>query len=131
MLNNGNLRQEPVEYGASYRSVVSLAANTAEVVFSAASNIKGAILHKAQFVNVNALGSSAAYLAKSSAPANTSDGDAILTADFIGFITANYITGGALDGGVFIPAGKGVYFIDSVAQAAGQSTRAALFTLLT
>ena len=118
----------PIEYGASYRSTTALLANTPEVVFTPAANINGAILHSAQFYSESSTGGgNAAFLAKVSAPLTSVDGDAILTGSS-GAIGTTRIIAGGLNRGVRIPAGKGLYFISTSAEAV--ANRGALYTLL-
>lgn len=117
-----------IRYASSYKSNTSLAANTAETVFSAASNTLGAWLWRASFVHGNAGGLAAGYLAKTSAPTTVIDGDVICGTDSYEFATNNYLFA-KLEAPVFIPPGKGLYFIAGAAEVAAY--RAALFTLLT
>lgn len=68
-----------------------------------------------------------ALIAKSSAPANVADGDVIALSGAGALMTGNlvnYLT----QGRVFIPAGKGLYFISSITESGG--TRSATYTLL-
>ena len=116
-------------YGASYKSVTALAANTPEIVFTPAANANGAILWSAQFVNNNAAGNpQAGYVAKNAAPATIIDGDIILGAHLTVSIGAGGGTAGTLQNAVLIPAGKGLYFIATAAESTAM--RAALYTLL-
>lgn len=115
-------------YGASYRSTTNMAANTADQVFSAAANTNGAVIHSAQFFNYGATRGTAAFLAKATAPANTADGDAILSGVNSCFSAGNYELGANLINPLKIPAGKGLYFIPSIAEVT--ASRSVLYTLL-
>lgn len=114
-------------YASSYKSNTALAANTAETVFSAASNTLGAWVWTANFMH-NVVAPGSAFVAKTSAPTTVLDGDVILSGDTTAY-NANYYESGSLKTPIFIPAGKGLYFINT-ALAAG-AMRSCLFTLLT
>lgn len=116
-------------YGASYRSTTALSANTAQTVFSAASNVNGAIVHAASFSDYATGVLSSAFLAKTSAPANVTDGDAILSGENITFIgSSEYSSSASLKNPIFIPAGKGLYFISNINEIF--ASRSVLYTLL-
>jgi len=117
-----------LSYGASFRSTTNLTANNPQTVFSAASNVNGAIVHCAKFVSDFVSGGrDTALLAKTSPPGNSSDGDAILTADNVS-VGSVVGVGSTLDRPVKIPAGKGLYFIAGTNENAGN--RSVLYTLL-
>jgi hypothetical protein len=126
-VSNGN-GSNLIKYGASFRTIAALAANTAEVVVLPASNVNGILLHSANFVSEHASnGATTALLAKTSAPANAADGDGILSGTSMGFGT-NRTIGGQLSNPILIPAGKGLYFITGTVEVVG--SRSALYTLL-
>jgi hypothetical protein len=115
-------------YGASYKSITAVAANTPDTVFSPASNVNGAMLWTASFLIQQSAAMGASYVAKTSAPTSIIDGDVVLqTTGFfnaaVNFETAN------LTNPILIPAGKGLYFISSAATNT-QILRSALYTLL-
>jgi hypothetical protein len=116
-------------YGATYASAASQAANTPDTVFTPGANVNGAIVHRAMFEHGLSAGShSCAYVAKTSAPATPADGAPILNHTTGFFDGTNYYRGGYSEGGIFIPAGCGLYFICSVAEFA--ALRSVLYTLL-
>lgn len=118
-----------ITYGASYISSTLKGANTPDTVFSAASNVNGAIVWRATFVTSSAgTDTRCGYLAKTSAPATSVDGDPICTTDFGGQTTGFY-SSGKLDEPVFIPAGKGLYYISQSAEGSS-AQRGVLYTLL-
>ncbi len=118
-----------IRYGASYRSTTNVAANTAEAVFTAAANVRGAWVHSISYMSGNTVGSSiAAFLANTSAPTTVIDGDGILASDNASWAAGLFGCGGSLKSPVFIPAGKGLYFISGTAETF--SNRAAIYTLL-
>lgn len=117
-----------IEYGASYRSSVALAANTPEQIFSAAANVNGAVILSAQYTSYSLSVGNCAFLAKSTAPVGTLDGDAILSASNRVWASSAYYEGGSLISAVKIPAGKGLYFISSVLE--GVASRSVLYKFL-
>lgn len=123
VLNN----PEIVNYGASYKSVTPLAANTPDTVFTAAANVNGAIIWDARFISRSNATVTPAFLAKASAPANNTDGDAILYPDIYN-ISVDNLMGGKLTSPIKIPAGKGLYYINGTAETVAQ--RSVLYTLL-
>ncbi len=118
----------PSTYGSAFASNAGLTANTAQQVFSAASNTKGAWVNAANAMSYSSASvGTLALIAKSSAPANVADGDVIALSGAGALMTGNlvnYLT----QGRVFIPAGKGLYFISSITESGG--TRSATYTLL-
>lgn len=118
-------------YGASYKSLTPTAALTPDTVFAPGANVNGAIVTTANFLSHNAGGPTlASFVAKSSAPASSIDGDVILSSDSFTLLSGNYISTGSLKTPIFIPAGKGLYFITAVAESASYSIRSVLYTLL-
>lgn len=123
------MKIEPTRYGASFKSTALMSLNTPETVFAAAANVRGAIVHKAEFVSrVTGNNQGAGFLAKASAPANVTDGDAICSGRY-NVIGADPITAGWTERDIFIPAGKGLYFITNSAETGG-AVRSVLYTLL-
>lgn len=116
-------------YGASYRSITANTANVAEQIFSAASNINGAIIHAASFAEYNATTvPTPAFLAKATAPSSVVDGDIILGQEGFNFFTSANTTGGSLKNPLKIAAGKGLFYITNIAQSS--CSRGVLYTLL-
>lgn len=118
------MKVEPIKYGASYKSNTNMAANTPDTVFSAAANVRGAVVHLASINTFSASNTHGALLAKNSAPANVTDGDAILGAGG----PNNIVYRADLPREVFIPAGKGLYYISTALEAG--CYRSVLYTLL-
>lgn len=115
-------------YASSYKSNTALAANTPETVFTPAANTLGAWVWLASFVQ-NAGSPGAAFVAKTSAPTTVIDGDVIQSTSVQTYSGGIYFECGQLPTPVFIPAGRGLYFINT-GLAAG-ALRSCLFTLLT
>lgn len=118
-------------YGASYKSLTPTAALTPDTVFAPGANVNGAIVTTANFLSHNNGGPTfASFVAKSSAPATSIDGDVILSSDTFTLLAGNYISSGSLKTPIFIPAGKGLYYITAVAETVSYSMRSVLYTLL-
>lgn len=104
----------PEESTTSYFSNAVSIANTAQNIFSAGSNVNGAILLSAQVMFNGAVGNSCALIAKATAPANCGDGEVLLISELT--VNAASVCGSA---SVFteqaISAGKGLWFISEVA----------------
>lgn len=117
----------PVKYGASYKSITALVANTPEAVFAPGSNVNGAIVWTASAVSRAGGSSNISYVAKTSAPATVVDGDVIASANSFSQNVSND-SGLSLSRPVFISAGKGLYAISTVSESSG--SRSVLYTLL-
>lgn len=118
-----------VSYGASFISNVNLTAIVAEQVVSPAANINGMLLLNAQYVSGNATSiSRTALLAKATAPANTLDGDAVLTPQNYSLTNAIHLVQATLVTPIRVGAGKGLYFITGITETL--SSRSILYTLL-
>lgn len=128
MKNAGTLR-EIVRYGAGFAASGNLLANTPETVVAAASNVSGLIVWEARAV-CSASGIYWNLAAKTSAPAGVPDGDVILAPDNHSWDASNArpLTGAALARPVFVPAGKGLYFISAAATTF--MFRSVLYTIL-
>lgn len=104
------------QYANSYDSTTALAANTPDTIFTPAANVSGAVVVVADYLTFG----SAAYclygfIAKNAAPANILDGDLIiLGASHV----ANIDKPAVLQSPIQIPAGKGLYRLCSVLEAA-------------
>lgn len=100
---------------SSYGSVTPLAANTAVQVVAPGANVNGIEVASAQLHTWSGGTNNAALIAKASAPANVTDGAILL----LGASAATYGNGVAsLGDKVRIPAGVGLYFISTNAEAA-------------
>lgn len=101
--------------GASFASITSLAANTAEEIVAPGSNTAGIIVWSGGFLSRTATVPPAAFLAKASAPATVIDGDIIIGGSAWG--VAENACSGRRESPILVAAGKGVYFISTAAQA--------------
>lgn len=104
----------------SFAAITASAANAAQLIFTAASNVNGAIVLTAFASDENTVGNTTlAFVAKATAPATVIDGEVI----------ASSIESAALAGGramainlqtpQYIAPGKGLYYITNVAGSAG------------
>lgn len=125
--------RQPLAQTGFYSSQSALAANTADTVFSAASNLNGAVLLSLYSTNFPLNGAQEAFISHTSAPAN------LLTGSIVGLSKALWPNGSATNVGsvidnqqpIFLPAGQGLYFISSAAMVGTIGlTRSALFRLL-
>lgn len=129
----GNAKSAPAnivdagfDYGASYKSITAMAANTPDTVFAPGANVNGAIVWAGSSIMGMASASPASFVAKNSAPASVIDGDVISEP----MLYANVNNFGCrIARPVKIPAGKGLYYIPSVAEAS-PTIRQVLYTLL-
>lgn len=122
--------RQPLASTGFYAANGALAANTADQIFSPASNVNGAILLSASFSDVETNGFSAAFVAKTSAPTTINDGEVIDSSSITVAVTvgAGFIR---LQKEQFIAAGKGLYFISGSPLTANvYHNRAARFRLL-
>jgi hypothetical protein len=123
-----NTLTRPAAATGFYADQSLITANTAVNIFTAGSNVNGAILLSAD-INYNGANTPlGAFLTKATAPATVVDGQVL--------ITTKQTFGGSgcactLPKEQFIPAGVGLYFISSAnMEAAGQNIRACRFKLL-
>jgi hypothetical protein len=118
--------QRPEAATGFYSSVGTLAANTADQIFSAAANINGALLLNCAASDTQGTYFSLAFLAKATAPVSVTDGEVMSFGVVQNSVASNPTSVVAkLDTPQFIPAGKGLYFICSTAFSAayGRSAR--------
>ena len=115
-------------YGASYKSNTGLAANTPELIFSAAANVNGAIIHAAAMTSVSVGNSFGSYIAKAIAPVSNIDGDVILSTDCVSALSTTLLASASLKVPIKIAAGKGLFYINAALESAG--LRHVLYTLL-
>lgn len=121
--------EDGMTYGASYKSITALLANTPDVVFTPAANVNGAIIHASNFTTSNATDARSCYLAKVAPPVSVIDGDVILMCDALS-VGTNYLAAASLKKPIKIAAGKGYYYISNIAELANQAMRSVLYTLL-
>ena len=126
-----SLPNQRLTYTGSYKANTNAAANTAEQIFAPGSNVNGAILNAASIMSYASTGPTFPNLiAKTSAPANITDGDVLLSTDQMILAGSNYFSAASLKQPIFIDAGKGLYFIAGSAETSLWSNRSALYTLL-
>ncbi|MBL0233278.1 MAG: hypothetical protein IPQ08_06395 [Chitinophagaceae bacterium] len=123
--------QAGIDYGSSYKSNTSMAANTPDTVFSAAANVNGAIVWLASLTTVGtSQPAHVGLVAKATAPASIIDGDLILCSDNTSASASSNFGSASLKTPIKIPAGKGLYAISTAAEQASYSLRSVLYTLL-
>jgi hypothetical protein len=110
-----------------YATTGALAANTADVVFLAGANVNGAIVFTADAVDVATATLMMAFVAKNAAPTTPLDGEVIAQSHIAYSANMNpTMYNLELKNAQYVPAGKGLYFISSVAMtnpALGRSCR--------
>jgi hypothetical protein len=123
-------REAPFQYGASYKSITNMAANTSDVVFLPAANINGAIIWRASGFSGNAVSMSLfSLVAHSSAPNSPVVGDSLVVHDNAVLVSGvTYVSFLKLERPVFVSAGKGVYFNTTLAESG--AFRNCLYSLL-
>lgn len=127
ILNTVNVNIAGRDWGASYKSTTALAANTAEVVFSPASNVNGARIIACGFFSYSETNlTSMTAICKGSTPANVNDGVPIVIGD--SSASSYQSLAGHLNQPQYIRPGLGLYFIGSLAENRGQ--RFCLYELL-
>ena len=120
---------DPIRYGASYKSTTALAANTSEAVFAAGSNTNGAIVWHADAITVTGVSSNAmAWAAHTAAPNSVTVGDVLASNNNSTVVAGVTNTHARLNRPVFVPAGKGFYFTSAVGESSAY--RSASYTLL-
>jgi len=124
--NGGYTAVRPESPTGFFNSVASLAAGTAETVFTAAANTGGAIILGAHIsvYESTPIVHNAGYLAKATAPTTTSDSaaDPILMTQQITVASA-FVASANLPIAQFVPAGKGLFYIDEIATPVNGQTR--------
>ncbi|MDZ7939267.1 MAG: hypothetical protein U5M53_13735 [Rhodoferax sp.] len=109
-----------------FNSAAALSAGVAETVFTAVTNANGAILlaANAHIYEPGATPHVAGFFAKATAPTTTSDAAAeplMLTTQIC--VNGAFIAAGKLEVVQYIPAGKGLFYVDEVATPANAYTR--------
>lgn len=129
ILNTVPMQEQGYSYGASYKSTTNMAANTPDNVWSAASNVNGAVIWAGYGVTVNGAGANSySLLCKATAPANITDGDVIASPNSGWAIAGTFCAFLSVLRAARISAGKRGDFIAQVAETNGQRTL--LYTLL-
>lgn len=112
--------RQPLASTGNFKNTGALAANTPETIFSAASNVNGAILLTAGFNTFgNAALANPVILAKATAPTSISDGEVYLAADYTNVFSTTYTDNGQIAGPQFVAAGLGLYYITAAAGSGG------------
>lgn len=114
------VRPEPMT--GFFNSVTAYAAATATLVFSAASNVNGAIIYSASINDRQATAGTVAFLAKATAPTSATDGDPILAGHQNAVIGTDAAVSSFLTLPQYIDAGLGVYLYNTQAMQAFQKT---------
>lgn len=122
--NPGNVADNGLGYGGSYKTTTNMAANTPDTIIAPGANVNGAILVNGCFHMLGNMGYNA-LIAKASAPANVLDGDVI---------DCSYTPSGAVISSfriqrpIRIAAGLGIYAINSVVET--NALRSLIYKLL-
>lgn len=117
-----------ISYGASAVSYGAASALTPVQLVAPATNVNGVIVWAASIGDFESAGNNiASIVAKSSTPANPSDGDVLVLTNNIAPSTQNGV-GGSLMTPIKVPAGKGIYYI--TAATVGTGLRSILYTVL-
>ena len=116
-----NTSEQGIAYNANFKANSNLAANTAETILLPASNTNGVLILEVNGQSDHGLnGAILGLIAKTSAPANITDGD-LLVSSRATTSGSSYVWMHA-EPNLVVPAGKGLYFLDSQAQS-GSSIR--------
>lgn len=127
-LENTTIQNLGASYNGNYANNTALGVNGTVQVFSAASNVNGAIIHSAQFQSIAAGNQTAAFIAKATAPANILDGQVILSVDNWTALGGNTYVAGSLKNPIRIPAGLGLHYL--ITGSEGTGFRTCLYRLL-
>ena len=105
-----NVRPEPIT--GNWKDTAATTANTAVQVFAAASNTGGAIIYQAAYSEMTSSASPCAFLAKATAPANTTDGEVVLAGGNSFYSNgSNDWVANELKTPQFVAAGLGLFYI--------------------
>ena len=130
----GALAVRPEGPTGNYKNNAITVANTAEQLFTAVTNVNGAILLSASCsIYGGANAPTASFLAKATAPANTMDGDPVfICGTTISTAGNNCFAAGQLTILQYIPPGLGLFFITDVVttSVSGGSMRSARWKML-
>lgn len=108
--------RQPLTPTGNFNSQALIAANTATQVFSAASNVNGAIVLAASCFDVFPANGVIALLAKATAPASVTDGDPVFMPPWstqVGGTSSS--PGGILPAPQYVAAGQGLWYISNLA----------------
>lgn len=115
---SGGINPRPEAGSIAYADMTLYAANVAQLVVAAATNVNGLLVTQGNLWTGNATTVSiCSLLAKATAPANIADGRVIFASENFG--GGAYSAGGSLKKDIYVPAGLGLYFITNVAESAG------------
>lgn len=124
-------KDEGITYGASFASTTALAANTAENVIAAASNLAGYVVWAANFLNNRSTQiTNASLVAKATAPGTVIDGDVLLWPSSWMVTTNEFVSGGELKRAVRVALGKRLDFMSTSAEDNTPTGRRVLYTIL-
>jgi hypothetical protein len=101
-------------------------------IFTPAANTNGAIIWSAQLTDEPGAATQIleTFIAKTSAPTTVGDGEIILQSQHAAMVSGGRCFAASLAQPQRIAAGKGLYFISSVASLAGAGLRSCRYTLL-
>jgi hypothetical protein len=123
-----NTAASVMAYTNSYGSATSSVANTAINMLAAGTNINGVVLNAFEVIGSAGTAGPVVVLAKATAPTSLTDGDVLFAGVMAGTAYSQVKMNITTDGQAKVPAGKGIWYMSLVADAA--STRSALFTVL-
>lgn len=120
----------PIRYGASYKSTTLLTSAAVETIFAVAANVNGAIIWWAHMNGLRNGGEGAGLIVHTTPPLVLTTGDVLMSAATVAIDVAGtwWSHAGELKRPVFVPAGKGAYFLSDATEVTGY--RFALYTLL-
>lgn len=124
----GNVKtiEQPIEYGAAYKSATTTGLNAPSTVVSPAANVNGLIIHDFTYTaDANGTSIYSVLIAKNSAPTSIIDGDVLGASESSG--GSQYSTFRSKRP-IKVPAGKGLYFISNKAE--NQKICFVLYTLI-
>lgn len=129
--NNGVMLASAKSYSNSYQSITAMAAYTPDTVFAPGANANGAIVLRCGIQSCSASGATAgAFVAKTSAPASFVDGDLLVATKGIVSVGANWLSAVQSEIPIYVPPGKGLYYMASYAETAGYLHRHCQFYFL-
>lgn len=116
-LSSGSLDtiRRPLQATGFYATAAPLTANTPEVIFSAASNVNGAIILSANWTTTAGGALITTLVANAVAPVSNVDGEVFGSSEW----TASNFGSGCIQKEQYVAAGKGLYFISNGTEAGG------------
>jgi hypothetical protein len=117
-------------YQNSFSSNQAMVLGNVQVVVSPTLNVNGIVVHRATMISIRSAGNfeGGGLLAKNGVPNGIVDGDVLLHYESASLNERGYWLSGKLERPIFIPAGKGLFFIVSNSESYGQ--RSVLYTVM-